>query len=349
MVNKGKSRPAARFAYRLLVISILSLWLVITLVRRPTDGLGTDFYPFYHTAQALMANQDPYSEAVVQDMMRVWDVKFASTGFVYPLPAAIGVWPILLLPLPLAIAVWTVLGAVGTGAAIFLPKEWKSIWLLPFCFMPFYHSIIMHQATLVWCAFAVFLVLGMRKHWSWLVALCIVLLPGKPQVGMLFVPFGLFWAWREDRRTLWWVAGWTVLIWGGTFAVQPTWVQDWLNSLNRHSRIGHTISMLPYSLILLVATWRLPWYARVAAAQVALFPASDVYTALPLLLCWVHIGGPLALIGAGISWLWLFADMPHSIYTFWYVMMIPLIVAGTWRMIEDYRTRRFQLTKTMMA
>lgn len=335
-----KNQRSAAFCYRLLFVLIVSLWLVITVVRRPDDGLGTDFYPFYRTGEALRAGESPYSEAVLQDMIRVWNVAFPATGFAYPLPAAVGVWPILLLPLPLAIAVWTTIGTAGTFAAIGLHQNWRTLLLLPFVFMPVYHAIVMHQATLVWFAFIVLLIVAMRQRWSWVAGWCIVLLPGKPQVGLLFTLAGLWWAWREDRRTLPWVAGWSLLVWGASFAVQPTWVQDWLHSLSRYNGVGHTVSMLPWSLVLLTVTWRLPWYAQLGAAQVVLFPAVDVYTALPLLLAWIHIGGPLALIGSGLSWLWLFAGMPQTITTFWLVIMLPLIVCAAWRVCQELWLRR---------
>ncbi len=335
----------AAFCYRLLFVLVISLWLIITGVRQPDDGLGTDFYPFYRTGEALRAGENPYSEAVVQDMIRVWNVAFPSTGFAYPLPAAIGVWPILLLPLPLAVAVWTTIGTAGTFAAIRLHTNWRTLLLLPFCFMPVYHAIVMHQATLVWFAFIVLLIFAMRRRWCWLAGLCIVLLPGKPQVGLLFALAGLYWAWRKDRCTLRWVAGWGLLIWGASFALQPMWVQDWLHSLSRYNGIGHSVSMLPWSLGLLVVTWRLPWYAQLGAAQVVLFPAVDVYTALPLLLAWVHVGGSLALIGSGISWLWLFANMAHTITTFWVVMILPLFVCAAWRLYEELRWQRLNLIR----
>ncbi|GIV96212.1 MAG: hypothetical protein KatS3mg057_0869 [Herpetosiphonaceae bacterium] len=317
--------------YHFLLIIIISLWLAFSITFEPGDGLGTDFYPFYRAGEAIRAGESPYSDAVVQDMMRVWKVKFASTGFVYPLPAAIGVWPILLLPLPLATVVWTAIGAAGVFGAVGLAEDWRERVLLPFCFLPVWHAIEMHQATLVWTAFVVVLIVAMRRRSSWLVGLCVVLLPGKPQVGLLFALAGLLWAWREDKRSLLWAAGWGMLIWGVSFALQPTWVQDWIHSLSRHTRLGPVISLLPWSLVILPFTWKLPWYAQIAALQVAIFPASDIYTALPLLLVWIHIGGWIALLGAGVSWLWLLAGMPYTITTFWLVMLLPLMAACLWR------------------
>jgi hypothetical protein len=108
----------------------------------------------------------------------------------------------------------------------------------------------------------------------------------------------------------------------------------------RYNSIVYTASLLPWSLVLLVATWRLPWYARLGAAQVVLFPVTDVYSALPLFLTWIGIGGPLALVGSSISWLWVIAGLPNTVVVFWADIMVPVIFCATWRLYEHARSRQ---------
>jgi hypothetical protein len=335
-VSRSKQRRA--LARWLLLIGCVGLWVGLFFLRQPKDGLGTDFYPLYRAGQALLAGENPYGPALMAEFVRDWRVPYAAAGFAYPLPAVVGVWPVLLLPLPLAILVWLVAGTLGSAAAIRLRSDWRTLLLLPFCFMPLHGAAIMKQATLIWFALIVVLIFAMRREKAWLVGLCVALLPAKPQVGILFALAGLVWAWRSHRRTLFWVVGWGALIWGGSFLLQPHWVTDWLASVARYNRIVYTASLLPLGLVLLIVTWRLPWYARLGAAQVALFPITDVYSTLPLLLTWVGIGGPLALLGSSISWLGVLAGLPNTIVVLWAVVLVPLIACAAWQWYIGWRS-----------
>lgn len=99
-------------------------------------------------------------------------------------------------------------------------------------------------------------------------------------------------------------------------------------------------NLLPVSLLAVVACWRLPWWSWVAVAQVVAFPLSDLYSALPLLLCWIAVGGPLALIGAGLSWVWPIAGLPNTIEVFWLLLIWPLIIGAGWRSWQKGRRQR---------
>lgn len=325
-----------QYAVALLVIGY---WLVMLAAHQPGDGLGTDFYPIYWAGKLLLAGENPYGPEALTHFKQVWAVPFAAAGFAYPLPAVVGVLPLALLPLPLAVLLWTASGAIGSTAAIRLREDWASLLLLPFLFMPLHRAIVVKQATLVWFALVVLLLFAMRRRWAWVAGLCIALLPAKPQVGILFALAGLIWAWREHRRALPWIAGWSLLIWGTSFWLQPAWVQAWLASVALYNDIVYTASLLPWGLLLLVFTWRLPWYAQLAAAQVVLFPIADVYAGLPFLLTWVAIGGPLALVGSSISWLPLIIGLPNSADAFWATTVLPLVVCAAWRLYTAKRTR----------
>jgi hypothetical protein len=335
----ARARPHVLILRWLFLSGVVCLWIAIFFIRQPADGLGTDFYPLHRAGQALLVGINPYGSALTDEFIRAWHVPYAAAGFAYPLAAVVGVWPILLLPLPLAILVWVVAGTVGSAAAIRLRSDWRSLLLLPFCFMPLHGAVIMKQATLIWFALIVLLLFAMRWENAWLAGLCIVLLPAKPQVGILFALAGLVWAWRYHRRTFLWIGAWGALIWGGSFLLQPYWVTDWLASITRYNRIVYTASLLPWGLVLFLTTWRLPWYARLGVAQVILFPVTDAYSALPLLLAWVGIGGPLALLGSGISWLGVLAGLPNTIVVFWAVVMVPLIACSGWSWYLGARTR----------
>ncbi len=257
----------------------------------------------------------------------------------HPLPAIVGVLPLALLPLPLAVLICTASGAIGSAAAIRLREDWSSLLLLPFLFMPLHRAIVVKQATLVWFALVVLLLFAIRHCRAWVVGLCVALLPAKPQVGILFALAAVIWAWREHRSALMWIVGWSALIWGMSFWLQPTWLQDWLASVALYNDIVYTASLLPWGLLLLACTWRLPWYAQLAAAQVVLFPLADVYAGLPFLLTWVAIGGPLALIGSSVSWLPLIMGLPNSADAFWVTTVLPLMACAAWRLYTATRSR----------
>jgi hypothetical protein len=311
-----------------IVALVISFWFAVLLLQNPGDDLETDFYPIYRAGQVLLAGENPYSQAEIEHYRSVWEAPFARAGFAYPLFLVVGIIPLLLLPLKAAAWVWTGFGIAGSAAAIFLQKNWRAVLLLPFLFMPLHRAATFRQATLVWCALLVVLILAMQHKKAWLVGWCIVMLAAKPQVGILFSAAGLVWGLRQDRKVLLWAGAWAVGIYGLSFWLQPGWVQAWMQNVLIYERIVEPVSLLPWSLILLAVTWKLPWYARLAAAQVALFPLSDVYSSLPLLLTWVGIGGWLSLAGSAVSWVWLALGLPTTVSMLWLMILLPVITAS---------------------
>jgi hypothetical protein len=330
-IEMPPAKRASSYLRWLLLLGALGLWAMLYVIRQPPDGLGTDFYPLYRAGQALLAGENPYGPELTAEFTRIWQVPYAAAGFAYPLPAVIGILPLVLLPLPVAILVWVLAGSLGSAASIGLREDWRSLLLLPFCFMPLYNAAIMKQATLVWFALVVLLLFAMRWEKTWLVGLCIALLPAKPQAGIFFAIAGLIWAWRGRRQALLWAAGWATLVWGGSFLLQPGWVSDWIASVMRYNQIVYTASLWPWGVLLIITTWRLPWYARLGAAQALLFPITDAYSVLPLLLVWVGIGGPLALLGCAISWLGVLAGLPNNVLVLMAVVVVPALLCSAWQ------------------
>ena len=65
-----------------------------------------------------------------------------------------------------------------------------------------------------------------------------------------------------------------------------------------------------------------------------LFPLSDLYSGAPLLIAWCAFPPPVALAGAGVSWLWLFLGLPNSLLSFWLTLIAPLALAGIWQALR---------------
>jgi hypothetical protein len=335
-----------RLLYGLLFCLLVGAWVVLLVIRQP-PALASDFYPGYFWGQKLIAGQDVYSTATTQELAQHWLSPYVA-GFAYPLPLAMLFVPLALLPLPLAMCVWTIFGAVGSFAALGLRSDWRKLIMLPLVFAPLYISILVEQTTLIWFALIVIFVFALRRRSSWLVGLSIVLLPIKPQVGLFFALAGLVWAWKNDRRSLYWVGLWGLLIWGTSFVLMPTWPLKWIEQLKLYRTANPAPSLLPWSLILILLTWRMSWPARLAAAQVAIFPLNSMYTPLPLLLVWMEIGGPLALIGAGISLVWLAFPSTQSAAVVWALTGVPLIICAAWRWRQSIQQSRLAIQNAQL-
>lgn len=306
---------------------VMTLWLMVLF---SDHRLGTDFYPLYFGARRIISGESPYGAEATQSLMREWSAPFAAAGIAYPLPLLILIAPLSLLPLPLATAIWVAFGIAICLLAVRLVPERKYSILLPFVFLPFHRSVVMGQATLIWLGFTVLLIQSMQMRRSRLSGILILLLMLKPQDGVLFAIAGLVWAWREQRRALWWFCSSAILLIGGAFLAHPTWMQEWIAQTRVYQTIVAPPHLLPFGLILIIACWKQPWWARVAVAQVVCFPLSDLYSALPLILCWLTIGGWIAIVGAGISWLWSIGGLPNTLTVFWWLILIPLCISAVW-------------------
>jgi hypothetical protein len=146
------------------------------------------------------------------------------------------------------------------------------------------------------------------------------------------------WAAREDRRLLLWAAAWAISIWGGSSLVRPSWFQEAFDSVALNAVAVSPQSILPVGLVLV--SWRLPWYAIVAAAQVVLFPLTDMYSTVPLLLGWIAIGGPLAWVGAGVSWFWSPLSVSNTVPAPWVFVLLPYCFCALWRSLANLRLER---------
>ena len=310
-------------------------WVALLIVQQPPE-IGGDFYPIYFGALKLLAGQDPYTAEASREMASQWLTPYAA-GFPYPLPMALICAPLVLIPLPVSMWLWTIFGTCGSFAALGLRPEWRKQLLLPLFFAPLYISILVKQGTLVWFALIVVLLFAMRRRSSWLIGLSVALLPIKPQVGLFFAFAALIWSWQNDRRALYWAALWSILIWGASFALLPSWPLGWLEELKLYQAVNPAPSLLPWSLLLVLVTWKMSWPARLAALQIAVFPLNSLYTLLPLLLVWLEIGGPLALLGASVSMLWLAFPFERSAAVLWALTGVPLIFCAAWRWRQSLR------------
>lgn len=324
MLLKPKLR---RFGY-LPLVAVCSIWIVLI---ASNGNIATDFYPLHFAAGRILAGLSPYGEAATAELARQWHAPFAAAGIAYPLPFLVLILPFGLLPFALAATIWIGIGLASSAASLRLAENWRTLMALPLLFLPLQRSVMLGQATLVWFGLAVLLVLGIKQRWSWVVGVAITLLLLKPQNGLFFTIAGLIWAVRANRRALIWFVGVESCLMVVALLLQPGWIAAWLAQVQLYTTIVHPPSLLPWGLVLLLVAWRQPWWSIVAACQVVFFPLSDLYSALPLLLCWIGIGGWTALLGAGASWAWSIAGLPNTMPVLWALIIMPLILAMIWR------------------
>lgn len=325
------------------------------------NGIITpDFFPLHLGAVLLARGESPYGPAATALLVQLWDAPepFPRAGIAYPLPALLPVLPLAPAPFPAAALLW---GALSVGLVIGVARRQAPAGLaLALIFWPTFWSLAIGQATLLWTGLilALLLLLGaigagpatpsthapQGQLRPALLGLCLVLLPLKPQTGLLFGLAGAWLAWRGERRAWAWALGWAALLAGASWLIAPTWLGDWLGQLQVYRDAVRPISLWPWGAALLAAGWRLPWWSRLAIVQVFLFPlvrqeyGIDPYTMMPLLLVWLGIGGRLALVGAALSWIWpalVVAGMGGVAAEL--TLFLPLLIAGAWRTLRPAR------------
>lgn len=306
--------------YRLIILLLLSL-LFTAIVGQ--IGYGHDFCPIYEGARLVYTNQSPYGPLATAYLADTCLAVATGAGTAYPLPFYFFLGPFLFLSFSTAALLWTWLGTFLSLGVFLFARQWPRILLLSICFLPVYRSIAIGQSTLIWFGIIVVLLASIHFRWWFIGGLCISVLIWKPQTSLIFVLAGLWWGLRFERRSLL-VAGVSLFV---TLALaylwQPGWVRDWLAQVQVYESITPLPSLLFMLPIALIISWRFSIIVKVALIQVLLFPLTDPYSALPLLIAWIYIGGWAALIGASISYLWPFWPWDGH----WMLVIGPLLLA----------------------
>lgn len=232
------------------------------------EMLARDFTYTWRGAQAVLAQQNPY------DVIRPTGPYPFEMWFMYPLTAALAAIPLALAPVQLAGALFA---AIGAGVLTFAlsAQGMGRLWLL--LSVPFGMSVVLAQ----WAPLLVAAAFLTPLAW---------LLTCKPIGLALFVM-------RPSWRAAAWCAAFIVL----AFAVQPSWLGDWVQ--NARAVTGHAPPVLhPLGAVALLALlrWRTP-EARLVGIM-ALIPQNlYFYDQLPLLLVGRSGRGTLTL--TVLSWI----------------------------------------------
>ncbi len=322
--------PKHQFLMALIFFSVVLTWILIRYGGIFPGPPGQDFYQLWLGARMLIHGSSPYGEVVQREMSRAYG-QWGGHSLPYPLPAVMVVTPLAILPLGTALVVWLSLNLVALSAPVWLQRKGHYHLLLLLVFLPLVRTVGIAQPTLMWTSLAILLVVALQRGWSIPAGLCLALLPAKPQAGLIFATVGAMWALRHQRRALVWAGLWSLVIWGESFLLVPDWLGPVVTSVRRYSVLYPAPSLLPLGLLVIVAAYRLPWWGVAAAAQVILFPVRDIYSTLPLLVGWIAIGGPLGLIGAGLSWGWFALSSLPFVPRLWVSIFLPFAAAALWR------------------
>ncbi|PLS76915.1 MAG: hypothetical protein CYG59_26565 [Chloroflexi bacterium] len=322
--------PPRQVIFTLALAVTTAVWLVTLIRARPAElPSGGDFYQLWLGARALVIGTSPYGESVAHEMREAYD-QWGQHGLPYPIPALLPIAPLTILSVGSASAIWVGLCLIAIAAFIVTRPNWPMIAVASLLYIPLIRTVNLQQPTLMWVALAALLVVASERRWSILVGLLLALLPAKPQTGIMFALVGGIWALRCDRRALAWGIGWTVLLWGGPFLFDPGWMEPWLAVVQRYQGLYPHFSLLPLGLFLVALSYRLPWWAVAAVAQVVLFPIRDIYTVLPLLIAWIAVGGPATVAGVILGWAVLFVPGLDFLGHVWLGFLIPLGIAIGW-------------------
>jgi hypothetical protein len=323
-----------------LLAPVASGWLLYLLYIPPR---GVDFFPPYFGAKQILQGLSPYGAEATQALMGEWVAEFEAGGNGYPLPLIMLVVPFTVFSFPVATFLWTAIGFVMAYASVLLSRSQSILrhdpsWLqiislfLPFTFWPLFRAVGASLATLLWFGIIVVMILSIRRGNGWITAICAVLLALKPQNGLIFAIYGLYWLFRNHKRGLALAISFGLLFLGTTLVMQPGWIQAWVDQVKTYSLIVKPLSLMPLASIFLLVCWRfrMEWWAKLAILQVILFPLSDVYSTLPLLLTWCAFSPILAVVGTSLTWLWVLFNWPMSLAMIWLLVLLPLLVVAFW-------------------
>jgi hypothetical protein len=325
----------------LIVIAVCySVWIAAVIAKAFPDPQCTDFYPLWIGSRALLAGTDPYSAAVSHTLQQSWSV--AQTHQVaacvaYPLPWLLLISPLAMLPLSWAGPLWFALSlTLLLGGLWLLGNEieetvWREgVLLAPLLFYPIFHAAVIKTASVAILGIVALMLWADRKEHRVLCGILMALSLCKPQVSLVFVGYLILRQLRGDKLTLISFMAAGFFSFGGSLIVHPGWVGSWLAVLKVYLENAVTFSLLPQGLfaaaVLLLR--RVPALAQLSLLQTVLFPACDLYSALPLGIGWLTLKGGCAPLVA-CSWLApLLYEHPNNLGAIWGFVILPYLLSA---------------------
>jgi len=325
----------------ILVIAV-AVWSIVWL----PEVSGIDFYPIHFATRLLLEGRSPYGlEATAQLILEQPAAPMLAAGVGYPLPFLIILMPLGFISEYNALFIWMILTVSMALLTVFLSRDRYAIYSL-IMFGPFVHNIILAQASGLWFGLTLLLIISSNKRWDFTTGLLMAILVYKPQAGLIFaIGAGLLAVWDRRYNVLYSAVFNTVLLLTAALFLHPNWVSDWLWQLGVYMEVNHfALPMQPGLMILPIIMYTARHRARgywavLAVLQVFLFPIITLYSFIPLFICWIVIGGRIALLGTAISVIWFLIPVEYSAYNFYVTVVLPLAVGSICSYILSPRKR----------
>lgn len=243
-----------RYLILTLVIAAMLVGNVIAthnLLTAPYPG-HNDFITPWEAARSFWVDGVPvYSEQSNINIQTIIYGRAIEPGefpnyYAYPFYTIFLMLPLVYAPFAWAAAIWMVTLEVCLIAALILllrlyrwqPRPLMLAWLVIFTlfFYPAARGLILGQVSHVIYLLQVVALWAILTGRFGLAGAALALTTLKPQMSYLIVPFVLLWALRERQ---WRLIGVFTAIFGAlllmSFALQPTWMQDWFFEIGRYT------------------------------------------------------------------------------------------------------------------
>ena len=206
---------------------------------------SADLFPIWAAGQGILQGHNPYGPEVQQIIERDWNnfSRYEQAGVSYPLPLILALLPFAFLPYQAAERVFVIVvlfSIVGVSRLI------KLHWGSAIGFAPLVFGALLAQITSLWVVLAMVAIYAVEQRKSFLIGLCIALLPMKPQSGLLIALALYAWCIWRDRKALYWATGLGAVIWLGSVALMPTWPLAWLGQVQKYADLIPSMLFVTY-------------------------------------------------------------------------------------------------------
>ena len=233
-----------------------------------------DLYPLYYGGLAWIHTGSAYAlDAVVPATDQGFQI--LRVGNTYPLPAVLVTLPLTLLQPQVAGTVWVALLVGGLIGALRLHRG--SFWFL--LYLPILEAVRIEQYTAFVVIMQIVALWALKERRWWILAACCALILTKPNHGLMFVlaMAVLSGKWRS-------IALATAALWGASFAMDPSWLPEWVAALVRHDALLPQPFLWPIAFLAVPLLLVRDLVGAAVILQFVILPFPGIYaaSALPL-------------------------------------------------------------------
>lgn len=328
--------------YNIFTVAFATLLYGITIYLTSfPDRQATDFYPIYVGIKALFSGVSPYGQETSDFLKNNWEVVTSGIKVppisAYPIPTLLFLSPFGLFPDSIAPLLWFSTIIFAIGFSLYKTSHGNGDIISILLFFPLYHAITIKNSSALWLPVLFLCLFRIKERNPYLLGLLLAFLPLKPQMGLLFFPYALFLAYKENRSAIKWMLIFSSVLWITSFIIYPLWIIDWLEVVKTYrNQLDANISVLLSILFLFAAillflisiknkTKPSP-QAFISILTLALFPINNIYSTMLLLLYYRTIGQKPAIILSLLSMTAFLLPNPNTALAVIITVWLPLII-----------------------